>query len=109
MSSKIWSEPLPKIILLLSSLNFLAIVSLKRFPFESGYLLMSFETLMYSRTTFGLGPNADSFAESFILATFWTEERNPPGEIMQFSLHINFLNLSHSTKSKLSLFLFNFS
>ena len=36
-----------------------------------------FETLMYSLTAFGLGPNADSFADNFILANFFLNKLNP--------------------------------
>ena len=36
-----------------------------------------FETLMYSFTAFGLGPNADSFEDNFILANFCLNKLNP--------------------------------
>ena len=66
INSKIWSDPDPKIILSASNLNFLDKIFLRKVPSESGYLLKLFETFKYSLIAFGLGPRADSLAESFI-------------------------------------------
>ena len=47
-------------------LNFFARTFLKKVPSESGYLTNPLPIELYDFTAFGLGPNADSFAESFI-------------------------------------------
>mgnify|MGYP005688892463 CR=1 FL=1 len=47
-------------------LNFFARTFLKKVPSESGYLTNPLPIELYDLTAFGLGPKADSFAESFI-------------------------------------------
>ena len=70
-SSNIWSDPDPKIILSGFRLNLLAKIFLNKSPLVSGYLLKFLETLLYSLMAFGLGPRADSFADSFTLIAFF--------------------------------------
>ena len=76
-----------------SSLNFLARTFLRNTPSESGYLLIFFATLLNSLIALGLGPNADSFAESLIFATFCLKRLRPA---MYFSALIFFLALVNS-------------
>ena len=71
INSKIWSDPEPSIILSGFRLNFLAKAILREFPSASGYFFKFLDTFKYSFKALGLGPNADSLADSLILAFFY--------------------------------------